>query len=377
MRLLRLLERVRSRYEYKMDSPDSHLRGAWVCRCVRDEFAPEAVPKTPPAQPAAASSANLVAANGLVEPQSETIQLSCAVSGMVIKVSAGAGSVVRSGDALFQLDDRDLQAQLLLKTSQVEAARTKLARLLAEPRPEELPAYVARVAQAKAQMEDAETRNQLILSVTDSRAVTSENVLGRKHALDTAKAQYAQAVADYELKKAGAWKPDIDQTRADLAQASADQEQTHRLMERFTVRAPMSGTVLQSKVRLGQYANCASTEPLMLFAGGNSYNVRAQVDENDAWRVRPGTNAYGYIRGNTATKVPLAFVRFEPYVVPKKSLTGDTTERVDTRVLEVLYRIESSHNGIFAGQQMDVFIETPVGSPIQSSTDAAPRKKVP
>ncbi len=321
-------------------------------------------PQLPPGQPASAAATNLVAATGLVEPQSEVIQLSCAVSGMVTTVNAVAGAVVRARDPLFQIDDRDLTALLALKQSQAAASQARLNRLLAEPRPEELPAYAARVAQAKAQMDDAESRNNLILSVTDPRAVTSENVLGRKHALETAKAQYAQAVADYELKKAGAWKPDLDQARADLAQAEADIDQTRRLLERLTVRAPMSGTILQSKVRPGQYANCAGADSLMLFAGGKSYNVRAQVDENDAWRIRPDTDAYGFVRGNTARKLPLTFVRFEPYVVPKKSLTGDTTERVDTRVLEVLYRINQPLGTVYAGQQMDIFITTPVHSPL-------------
>jgi len=81
------------------------------------------------------------------------------------------------------------------------------------------------------------------------------------------------------------------------------------------------------------------------------------VDENDAWRVRAGAPAVAFLRGNREIKTSLKFVRFEPYVVPKKSLTGDSIERVDTRVLQVIYRIEHRDLPIFAGQQMDVFIE--------------------
>jgi multidrug resistance efflux pump len=325
---------------------------------------PKAAPTTPPALPAVATNANLVAATGLVEPESETIQISCAVSGMVTRVFAPAGTRVAANAPLFEIDGRELQAQLELKYSQMAAQQARLDRLLAEPRPEELPAYVAHVEQSKAQMEDAQTRYDLIKSVSDERAVTSENVLGRKHALDTATAQYLQSVADLNLKKAGAWKPDIAQSRADLAQAAADVEQTRLLIERLTVRAPMNGKVLQSHVRLGQFANCAGTDALMLFGGGDHLNVRAQIDENDAWRVRPSTPTYGYIRGNTAQRLALQFVRFEPYVVPKQSLTGDTTERVDTRVLEVIYRIADQNATVYPGQQMDVFTETPVTSPI-------------
>jgi hypothetical protein len=64
------------------------------------------------------------------------------------------------------------------------------------------------------------------------------------------------------------------------------------------------------------------------------------------------------VRGNPELKVELEFVRFEPLVVPKKSLTGDATERVDTRVLQVIYRVVGTMpERLFIGQQMDVFVE--------------------
>ena len=42
---------------------------------------------------------------------------------------------------------------------------------------------------------------------------------------------------------------------------------------------------------------------------------------------------------------------------PKKSLTGDSSERVDTRVLQVIYRVEDAALPVYVGQLMDVFIE--------------------
>lgn len=86
-------------------------------------------------------------------------------------------------------------------------------------------------------------------------------------------------------------------------------------------------------------------------------HIRVDVDEHEAWRVRPQAEAVVAVRGNANLKVPLTFVRFEPLVVPKRSLTGDSTERVDTRVLQVIYRIEDDSQRLFVSQQMDVFIE--------------------
>jgi hypothetical protein len=63
-------------------------------------------------------------------------------------------------------------------------------------------------------------------------------------------------------------------------------------------------------------------------------------------------------RGSLQERYPLEFVRVEPFVVPKKSLTGDNTERVDTRVLQVIYECDPADRPpLFVGQQMEVFIE--------------------
>ena len=53
----------------------------------------------------------------------------------------------------------------------------------------------------------------------------------------------------------------------------------------------------------------------------------------------------------------LTFVRVEPYVVPKKSLTGDASERVDSRVLQVIYSIANPCCPLYVGQQVDAFID--------------------
>jgi hypothetical protein len=76
-----------------------------------------------------------------------------------------------------------------------------------------------------------------------------------------------------------------------------------------------------------------------------------------------GAKAIATVRGNADLRTPVTFVRFEPFVLPKKSLTGESTERVDTRVLQVIYRVENEALPLFVGQQMDVFIEA---SPVRT-----------
>lgn len=318
-------------------------------------------PTTPPSPPPQTTSANTVGAVGLVEPESENIAISCPVSGLVTAVYANAGDLVHAGQKLFSLDDRNLQAELRVKEAALDAARARLKKLQEEPRAEDIPPAEAKVREATANLADAEVQMKLIESVTDRRAVREEDVQRRRIAYQAAQARLNEANSQLALLKAGAWAPDVAVVQSEVAQADAQMQQVKTDIERLTMTAPMDGIVLQKKVRLGQYAECGPTsEPLMIMGGGSHLNIRADIDEADAWRIPPNTSAVAYVRGDTREKLPLEFVRFEPYVLPKKSLTGDATERVDTRVLQAIYRIRDDHAAVYVGQQMDVYIETPV-----------------
>jgi hypothetical protein len=138
-------------------------------------------------------------------------------------------------------------------------------------------------------------------------------------------------------------------------------------IDRLIVRAPVDGQILQVKVRPGEYAQAGvMATPLMLMGDVRRVHVRVDIDENDAWRIRPETPAVATVRGNRDLKTKLSFVRIEPYVIPKRSLTGESTERVDTRVLQILYSFDRGELPVYVGQQMDVFIEAqPFGATTQ------------
>src|SRR5499433_39847 len=312
----------------------------------------------PPSPPPAARFESSVGAVGLVEANTENIDVSCAVSGMVTQLYVKAGDRVGQGQKLFSLDDRDLRADQQVKRTALEEARARLAKLEQEPRAEDIPPAEERVREAQANLADAEVQVRLIESVTDKRAVRDEDVQRRRLAYKAAQARLAEVEAQLKLLKAGASAPDIAVAKSEVAQAEAQVKMVETNIDRLTMRAPIAGVILQNKVRLGQYAQCGPlSEPLMILGSVTPLHVRVDVDEHDAWRVRGGTQAVASPRGNGSIRIPLEFVRFEPYVIPKKSLTGDSTERVDTRVLQVIYRIRDAEPSVYVGQQMDVYID--------------------
>src|SRR6185436_13622627 len=97
-----------------------------------------------------------------------------------------------------------------------------------------------------------------------------------------------------------------------------------------TVVAPRPGTILQVNIRAGEYASATPKSAAMILGDVQHLQVRADVDEQNAARLQPGQTATAYLKGDTTEPMELRFVRIEPYVVPKVSLTGASTERVDT-----------------------------------------------
>ena len=185
--------------------------------------------------------------------------------------------------------------------------------------------------EAKANLNDAQTQLDLYDAVADQRAITRDDYNKRKYAAESAKARLAQAEANLaELKDGGGPDLAIDKANVQSAQAAVDYDQVQ--IDRLTVRAPIDGQLLQVNVHVGEFATAGQLDtPLMLMGNVDKLVVRTDIDENDAWRWKPNSHATANLRGNREIKADLTFVRVEPYVIPKKSLTGDSTERVDTR----------------------------------------------
>ena len=283
----------------------------------------------PVSPPPASSFTDTVAAVGLIEASTEHISVGTPLSGVVTEVLVSLNQSVRAGTPLFRLDTRALQASLAVHESQLTAAR-------------------AGQATAQCQVEDLNDRLERSLKLRSSTVISEDELIRTRFALKMSQARVVEAQAEVAV-----------------AEASAASVRTE--IARSTILAPMDATVLQLKIRPGEFATAAGapTAPLILLGNLSPLHLRVDIDEHEAWRVQPGTRAKGHVRGNAALASPLSFVRFEPFVIPKRSLTGDSIERVDTRVLQAIYRLDRTDLRLYAGQQMDVFIEAS-GTPTTS-----------
>jgi multidrug resistance efflux pump len=290
----------------------------------------------PVVQPAAAPFASYIFGAGIVEASTENIAIGTPVSGIVTGIFVKWGDRVSAGRPLFKVDARDLEAQLL-------PARARVKEMEAQ-----LPPANAKVADAQAALASNENRLKVGESLEPGVSISGEEMANRRYVVQGNQAAVAFAQAQ------------VEQARAQIASAEAQTQQIQREIELRTVRAPVAGRILQMKTRLGEFAQSgAGGTPLMLLGDDSKLHVRVDVDENDAWRLQPCAAAVASLRGNPEIKTQLQYVRTEPDVIPKASLTGDTTQRTDTRVLQVVYSFDPSSLALYVGQQMDVFIEAP------------------
>lgn len=250
---------------------------------------------------------NVIAASGIVESIDRNIAVGVPQSGLVTKVFVKVSDHVVQGQPLFELDSRELRAQLIEQKANVKVSEATLIRL-----------------------QDQLKRLQ---SVKDPRAVSQEDLKTRENDVKVAEAQ--------------------------LGSSKALVLQTQKLIDRLIVKAPKNGQILQSNIRDGEYISSSSEIPAILLGDIEHLQVRVDIDEQNASRFYPNLPAVAFLKNNTQYSIPLKFDRIEPYVIPKKSLTGASDERVDTRVLQVIYSFQIPNSyPVFVGQQVDVFIDT-------------------
>jgi HlyD family secretion protein len=250
-----------------------------------------------------------IAAQGMIESAFKNIPLGVSYADVITDIYIFVGDIVKKGQPLFKTDTRRFEAQL---------------------------------AQAVKELESAQVDYK-------NKKVTFSYYERLQDKSATSEQMYTDALYAMELA----------QKRVEVAQAAVAVIKTD--IERSIIRAPISGEVLQVNIRVGQYANVNpfDQQPLILFGDTQVYHMRIEIDEEDEWRFKQGAPAKAFVRGNSSISIPLNYVYTEPYIVPKKSLTGSDMERVDTRVLEVVYEFPKHNYPVFAGQLLDVYIEAP------------------
>ena len=324
-------------------------------------------------------SAGFIGASGIAEPSSGNIVVGTDSHGTIAQILVEAGDVVERGSPLFTLETSVEEATVAERRRDLETAEAKLKSMRARAPIQKAEVDMARWELAAATAERDAARSLWEMADRLKGVMSGRERIERENAFRSAYARVERALAGIQRAEAnlsqhvetdGHGGELIAVEKAHVEQARAALELAQSRLQLRTVRSPIAGTVLQLNVRLGEYASPETQQPLVIMGRTSPLYLRVDIDEADAPRWSPSGRAVATMRAANQRQVELEFVRREPLVVPKRSLSGSASERIDTRVMQVHYRIVGE-TWILPGQQLDVLIEVGANLIAELSSPAA------
>jgi multidrug resistance efflux pump len=307
-----------------------------------------------------------VSGNGVVEPADRETKVAAQVPGRIAAIYVKERDTVDAGAPLVQLEDATEKAALDAADADVAVQSAILARTARGLRPEDVQALVDEAGAARARAEQSAEELARTERLTGSGALPEE-------ALDRARRQAEADQRTFEAADAhrlagihGGRREDVVVAQAEVRAAIARREQARAALDRLTIRAPIAGTVLQVKYRIGEYYNVgaasgAAVEPLVVLGDLRALRVRLDVDERDIARVKLGAPGYATLSAYPGRRFAGKVVEVGLRMGRKNVRTDDPVERLDVKILEVVLQIDE-HDGLVPGIRVTAYVESRAGA---------------
>jgi len=273
-------------------------------------------------------------ANGIIESyqtSGENINIYPEVPGVVAKILISEGQQAKAGMPLLMLDDSVQRATTEQQKAQAESAKEQI-----------------ELAKASLKSLQDTLDKQKKSYDLDPKSVSKDTLDTAQNAFEVGKENLAVAQKQHEaLLKA--------------YQAS------NVLLSKYVIKAPSDATALSINTAVGSYLSSQGTydsytgslTPAIVMGNSQDYiGVRCYVDEILIHRLPKSAQMHArmFIRG-TDINIPLEYVREQPYVTPKIELSNQRTERVDVRVLPIIFKFSKQKDvSLYPGQLVDVYI---------------------
>jgi HlyD family secretion protein len=204
------------------------------------------------------------------------IQVASKVNGRVAQILVEKGDRVRQGQVLVRLEDEEYRAQLQQARGQLMSLQARLAEAVNGSRPEEVAQASANVEQVKADLANARVQ------LERTKRLVAEGVMSRAD-LDDAQARYDGLAArvnslekSSDLVRLGPRKEQIDSLRYQVEQAKGQVALAETQLDNTVIRAPVTGTILERNVERGEFVTTGFASDL----GAKGYVV-SLADLND------------------------------------------------------------------------------------------------
>ena len=284
---------------------------------------------------------NYVAGNGIVEPNGREIRVAGAVPGRIARILVKEGDAVTAGAPLVELESVVERAALRAADAEVQGAQADYDRVSHGLRREDVDAVIDEASSSRARADLSKSTLQRLEALAKAGGVSADE-LDRAHQTAASEDGLARAAdARRRAALAGSRAEDVLAAKARLELSKARREQSQAQLDRLTVVAPQAGEILQVKGRAGEYYNVQG-EPLLVLGDTSVLRVRVDIDERDIGRVAIGADAVATTDAFRDRVFKGKVVEMARRMGRKNVRTDDPNERIDTKILEVVFELEET-----------------------------------
>ena len=326
---------------------------------------------------------NTVAAPGVVEAISEEIEVGAEISGKLKQVLVEEGDEVLKGQTIAVLENADFEAQIAAAKANIETLRrqketaearileskAERARIFNGARPEERREALQTYEQTLPNIEQAKREVERREKLYASGDVSREELERTKRDLETAQKQSNATREKYNIVNADARKDDLQKADAAILlaeknagefdamirEAEARVRTAQANLDKTIVRAPISGVILRKRLKDGESVSTDSATGIVTIADVSALRVRVDLDETDVAKVRENQTAYVTADAFGDRKFAAKVIKIGRILGRKNFRTERPTEKVDTKILEVLLELEKGQS-LPLGLRVDAFI---------------------
>lgn len=327
---------------------------------------------------------NTVAAPGVVEAISEEIEVGAEISGKLKQVLVEEGDQVVRGQTIAVLENADFQAQVSTAKTNIETlrkqkqtaearilqAKTERARIFNGSRPEERREALQTYEQTLPNVAQAEREVVRRQKLFESGDISREELERAKRDLETAQKQSNATREKYNVVNAEARKDDLQKADAAILLAETQVNEFDALireaearvrtaqanLEKTFVHAPITGVVLRKRLKDGESVSPENQTGIVTIADVSALRVRVDLDETDVAKVRENQKAFITADAYGDQKFYGKVVRVGQILGRKNFRTERPTEKVDTKILEILIELAPDQK-LPLGLRVDSFIE--------------------
>ncbi|HEX3086188.1 MAG TPA: HlyD family efflux transporter periplasmic adaptor subunit, partial [Pyrinomonadaceae bacterium] len=245
---------------------------------------------------AGSSAGAVLSASGYVVAHHK-IAVGAKVMGRVAWIGVEKGDRVQAGQVLVRLEDQEFRAQVNQAKANLAAAQARLDQLRAGSRPQEKLKDKAVVAQADANLKNAEAEYDRAARLYPA-GIISRAELDRAVALrDAARAALESARQSSTMTDIGPRAEEISAAAAQARQFQAALDYANTQLAATEIKAPVSGTVLERIVERGEMVSPSAVgesgakTSVVSLADLNDLQIELDISQQDFARLKMGQRA--------------------------------------------------------------------------------------